>query len=316
MVQEEKINFKLVDQSVKSNAEINTIAFNSSGSIMIQNEEKYIKVQRFNDGIINLITTLTEHSDWIYCLIYSKKLNSFISSSGDNTIRCWKQINLNDSIILKRHQRQTHWVMCLIISSNKDLPFSGSSDKFQQKMNCFICIHKINIIPQLFELIRNLLEINQNDQFEFQYFVINDEIYRKINVYQNKQLNQICLSIHLQQSIQAEGLKLKFLKRISLYEYLGVKNQIKSFVFELKEGIFSQKQQKTIYLGRNNKVNDEYQFPIIQNQSSKFILIRHNTFIYIIIENKNQMHQIVNQQNCDSYEINGMVTDDRKYLVY
>lgn len=59
---------------------------------MISGCGKYIKLWDFLNGNIKEVLKLKGHDDKIRCLSFTHSINSFISGSGDCSIRCWKQI--------------------------------------------------------------------------------------------------------------------------------------------------------------------------------------------------------------------------------
>jgi WD40 repeat protein len=77
--------------SFNSKGFCSALAFNQVGSIMVSGCKCNIKVWSFHKGKLSKLKTLTEHCDYVYCLVFSKKLNWFASGSRDFTIRGWKE---------------------------------------------------------------------------------------------------------------------------------------------------------------------------------------------------------------------------------
>ncbi|CAD8119064.1 unnamed protein product [Paramecium primaurelia] len=138
----------------------------------------------------------------------------------------------------------------------------------------------------------------------------------QIIIWERKEQDKFEFKHFVTQSIQEEGLKIKFIKDNQFIWITGGKQIDKLYVFELKEGVFYENQEKTIQLIINNEKVDEYRFPIIYNKERNLIVVRHKTYIYIIIEIKNGKFKIVDQLNCDTIDIYGTITNNGQYLVY
>ncbi|CAK87747.1 unnamed protein product (macronuclear) [Paramecium tetraurelia] len=314
IIKKHEIRLKLIDQSVKQLELCKVIVFDSSGSIMISTQMYDIKVWSFLNGTIKLVKTLQGHTSWIQCLVYSKKQNSFISCSSDETIRCWQQMNQTEWISSQPYQEHTNFVRCIILNQNEDLLFSGSGDKsikvwrvdFNQNQLTFLySLDKHNDFVTSLSLNQSenqlvscacgqneiiIWERTENDQFKFKYFV--------------------------KQSIQEYGLKVKFIKDNQFIWITGGKQIDKIYVFELEQGVFQENQDKTIQLTKNEQIFDEYCFPIIYNKERNLIIVRHKTYIYIIREINDGNYKIQDQLNCNTYDIYGAITNNGQYLVY
>ncbi|CAD8179317.1 unnamed protein product [Paramecium pentaurelia] len=123
------IILKQTDFSVKQKNCCVSIAFNSSDSIMVSTNESIIEVWNFNNGRLELLQSLNQHTGWVNALMFSKKQNSFISCSSDKTIRIWKDQGGNDWIGSFPYEQHTHKVLCMTVNQNEDQVFSGSQDK-------------------------------------------------------------------------------------------------------------------------------------------------------------------------------------------
>ncbi|CAD8129313.1 unnamed protein product [Paramecium sonneborni] len=298
---ESEIKLKLIDQSVKQSVQCNAIVFDSSGQIMVSTEKKSIKVWKFLNGKIEQIKTLQGHTEWIQCLVYSKKQNSFISGASDNTIRCWKQLDSSDWINSEPYQQHTKVVICIILNSNEDLLFSGSFDK---SIKVWKVDFKQNILTYMYSLDKHnhyvtALSLNQSETQLVSCATDNNQII----IWERRE----------QDKLWAQG---EVYQKQLIYLVTGGKEIDKLYIFELKEGVFQENLDKTIQLIANNQIFDERCFPIIYNKERNLIVVRHKTNIYIITEINDDKFKIVDQLNCDTEDVYGTITNNGQYLVY
>ncbi|CAD8196228.1 unnamed protein product [Paramecium pentaurelia] len=265
-----EIKLKLIDQSIKQIIKCNAIVFDSSGSIMVSTEKNDIKVWSFLNGTIKLIKVLQGHSNWIQCLVYSKKQNSFISGSGDMSIRCWQQLdqtNWNSSLPYIYHR---DFVRCILLNSNEDLLFSGGDDKQiivwkadlnENKLKCLYSLDKHNNSVVA-------LSLNQSEK----YLVSCARDKNQIIIWERKNENKFEFKYFVNQSIQSCGFKVKFIKENQFIWITGNKDIDQLYVFELKDGVFQENQEKAIKLIQNQMTVDEYHFPITYNKEKNLIV--------------------------------------------
>ncbi|CAD8116410.1 unnamed protein product [Paramecium primaurelia] len=307
-----EIKLKLIDQSVKQSERCDGIAFDSSGSIMLSTQQNDIKVWSFQNGTIKLIKTLQGHTKWIQCLIYSKKQNSFIS--GDVTIRCWKQQDSTKWISSQPYEEHKLFVKCLLLNSNEDLLFSGSDD---ESIKVWKVDFNKNILKYIYSLNKHegyVLALSLN--YSETQLVSCAKGKNQIIIWERKEQDKYEFKYFVKQSIQEQGKKVRFIKENQFIWVTSCKEIDKFYVFELKEGVFQEIQEKTIDLVTNNQILDECRFPIMYNKDKNLIIIRHKTYFYIIREMNNGNFKIVDQFNCDSYSIYGNMTNNGQYLVY
>ncbi|CAD8129549.1 unnamed protein product [Paramecium sonneborni] len=311
---ESEIKLKLIDQPVKQSVKCNAIVFDSSGQIMVSTEYKCIKVWKFLNGKIEQIKTLQGHTDWIQCLVYSKKQNSFMSGASDKTIRCWKQLDSSDWITSEPYQQHTKTVHCIILNSNEDLLFSGSDDK---SIKVWKVDFNQNILTYMYSLDKhnNVITSLSLNQSETQ-LVSCARDKNQIIIWVRRELDKFEFKYFVKQSIQDQGKKVNFIKNNQFIWVTGGNEIDKLYIFELKEGVFQENKDKTIQLIANNQILDEYHFPVVYNKERNLIVVRHKTNIYIITEINDGKFKIVDQLNCDTYSVYGTITNNGQYLVY
>ncbi|CAD8119217.1 unnamed protein product [Paramecium primaurelia] len=281
---------------------------------MVSTEKNDIKVWNFLNGTIKLIKTLQGHTNWVLCLVYSNKQNFFISGAQDNTIRFWKLLDQTNWSSSQPYQQHTNTIGCIILNSNEDLLFSGSKDK---SIKVWKVDFNKNILTYMYSLDKHdnkvmALSLNQSET----QLISCAQNKNQIIIWERRQQDKFEFKHFVTQSIQEEGLKIKFIKDNQFIWITGGKQIDKLYIFELKEGVFQENQEKTIQLIKNNQKPDQYRFPIIYNKERNLIVVRHKTYIYIIIEINNGKFKIVDQLNCDTIQIYGTITKNGQYLVY
>ncbi|CAD8081465.1 unnamed protein product [Paramecium primaurelia] len=232
----------------------------------------------------------------------------------DTTIRCWKQQDSSDWISSQPYKQHTDFVICLLLNSNEDLLFSGSDDKL-------IKVWKVdfdqNILTYIYSLYQHYKEVfalslNQSETLLVSCAGGDNEII----IWERREQDKYEFKNFVKQSIECYGFKVKFIKDNQFIWISGGKVINKFYVFELKEGIFQENQEKTIQLFRNNYIFDDYCFPIMYNQEKNLIIVRHKTHIYIFKEMKDGKFKILDYLNCNTYFIYGTITNNGQYLIY
>ncbi|CAD8130572.1 unnamed protein product [Paramecium sonneborni] len=311
---ESEIKLKLIDQSVKQNDRCNAIVFDSCGQIMVSTENNDIKIWKFLNGKIEQIKILQGHTNSIQCLVYSKKQNSFISGANDNSIRCWKQLDSSDWITSEPYKEHTHCVNCIILNSNEDLLFSGSDDK---SIKVWKVDFNQNILTYMYSLDKHnniIIALSLNESETQLVSCAKDK--NQIIIWERREQDKFEFKYFVKQSILDQGKKVKFIKNNQFIWVTGGKEIDKLCIFELKEGVFQENQDKTIQLIANNQIFDEYRFSIVYNKERNLMVVRHKTYIYIITEINDGKFKIVDQLNCDTYDVYGTITNNGQYLVY
>ncbi|CAD8212636.1 unnamed protein product [Paramecium pentaurelia] len=312
--QKSEIQLQLIDQSVKQRQRCQAIVFDPSGSIMVSTQQSDIIVWSFLNGTITSIQTLQGHTDWIQCLVQSRKQNSFVSGAMDSKIRCWKQYDSTNWISSQPYQQHKDCVRCIILNSNEDLLFSGSNDK---SIKLWKVDFNQNILTYMYSLDKHdnsviALSLNQSET----QLVSCAKDKNQIIIWERREQNKYKFKYFVKQSIQDQGKKVLFIKDYQFIWITGGEQIDKFYVFELKQGIFQENQEKTIQFITNNQIVDEYHFPMIYNKERNFIIVRHKTYIYIIREMKDGKFKIVDQLNCETYDIYGTITNNGQYLVF
>ncbi|CAD8188625.1 unnamed protein product [Paramecium pentaurelia] len=311
LLSEDNIILKQTDFSVKQNEHCISIAFNSSDSIMVSTNESIINVWKFYNGKLELLQRLKQHTDWVNALVFSKKQNSFISCSSDNTIRIWKVQGANDWISSFLYEKHTDRVYCMTVNQNEDQLFSGSLDKtiivwkLDFKQNQLIYQYSLEKHDQKIQSLslnqseRQLVscagqiiiwERGLNNKMEFKYFVnLPDNIY---------------------------GQNIQFIKENQFVLYPGSKQVDEIFIFEQEEGEYQENQEKKIQINQNKNIQNMYLFPIVYNKQSNLMIVRHKACIYFIRELNNGKFKIVEQLNLNTNSIYGAVTNNSQHLVF
>ncbi|CAK84530.1 unnamed protein product, partial (macronuclear) [Paramecium tetraurelia] len=135
---EQTIKHKLIDNLIKQ-TDCYSISFNQTSSIMVSTCQTDVKIWKFAEGKIKEEQTLKGHNSFIYCLIYSKNCDAFLSGSQDCTIRLWRLVQQNEWKSSQPYLQHSNTITCLALNQSEDEIVSGSSDNT-------IAVWKINFI--------------------------------------------------------------------------------------------------------------------------------------------------------------------------
>ncbi|CAD8204818.1 unnamed protein product [Paramecium pentaurelia] len=179
--------------------------------------------------------------------------------------------------------------MCILLNSNEDLLFSGTME--DKHDNYVIALSLNQSETQLVSCASSdkliiILEKREYDEFEFKYFV--------------------------KQTISDFGFKIKFIKDNQFIGQLVVKKQLISLYLNQKKDNF--KKIKRIQL--NNQILNYYSFPLVYNKERNLIVVIYKTYFDIIREMNQGKFKIVDQLNCETFRIFGIIANNGQYLVY
>ncbi|CAD8127270.1 unnamed protein product [Paramecium sonneborni] len=141
----QRINqFELMNQNIINQVEsCKAISFNKDCSIMIAGCKEKIKIFLHQEGMLNSIQMLSEHTKEVFTLNFMRNNNNFVSGSVDQSIIIWQvnEINYQWNCQQKLNGHQ-NWILCLLINNNDDLIISGGCDrtiKFWGNQNQWLC---------------------------------------------------------------------------------------------------------------------------------------------------------------------------------
>ncbi|CAD8105107.1 unnamed protein product [Paramecium sonneborni] len=309
---EDQIQIQLKDDFIKQNNKCYAIAFNKSGSQMVSMNNFDIRIWTMNEGKLNLESTLYGHSSYIYCLIYSKLQESFISSSNDKTIICWKKINQNDW--KKSHQYRQHkgWIGSMVLNKNETQLFSGGGDFQIIVWQVDLNQNELQYLYSLEKHTNSIRAISLNDS-ENVFISCGDD--QQIIIWEIGQHNKFQFKQVFTQFINSTGCHLKFLND-NQFIWVPYSKELNFIcMFQQKLGIFTEDTENRIQLNSNNNKNVGCSlFPIVYLKDKNALFIRSKNIIYILRELDGKF-LVVNQLNCITNWNFGTVTDDGKYLV-
>ncbi|CAD8101950.1 unnamed protein product [Paramecium sonneborni] len=305
---QQQVEFKFIEHLGSQVRQCWAIVFNKTGSIMVSTDNRDIKIWNFTQGRLKLQNTFQVHKNDVKCLVYSKKFNSFISGSLDQTIICWKQINQNDwkwSFPIYSH---TSDVYCLLLNQQENELISGEHDSSIKIWNVDFINNKLTYLYSLNKQssLSYQLSLNQSETMMVQCN------FEEFTIWEKGQTLKWCFKY---KKPAPNGLKVLFLND---YQFLWVtrdKNIDQILVFEQVDGVFIQNYKRKIQLLQNDQCEDDPFFPIVYNLYKNMILVRHKYQIYIIRKQKDGIFSIISSLNCGSDQIYGTMTDNAKYLV-
>ncbi|CAD8121893.1 unnamed protein product [Paramecium sonneborni] len=306
---QQQITLKLVDQQIKQKGACFSIVFNNTGQVMISNEKEVINVWNLIDGKLQLSNTYKIHSDDVTCLVYSKYTNNFISSSQDNSIICWKQINGNNWQSSESYNEHKDSVLCLILNNKEDQLISGDFLSSIKVWNVDFVNNKITFQYSL-------------DQHNVSVFSLS------LNHSETLLATCGCEELIIWDKGQDGKWQYKYTQTFSSGSYLKFINDEQILwktrgrsvdeiqILEQINGVFSENEGNIIKLIQNSQCLDCIYFPIVHNKDNNLILLRHKHHLYLINGIDNSKFQIAASLNLCNNEIYGNMTNDGQYLVF
>ncbi|CAD8104386.1 unnamed protein product [Paramecium primaurelia] len=147
-------NYELITKGnpIKQDQWSYALAFNIDCSILIAGCSYSIRVFEVNNGILEEIQVLNEHTGYVNTLNFFKKSPiQFISSDADSTIILWKQMNNKEWKCQQKLLGHTSSIWALIINKEEDLIISSGLDKSikfwtqqNQEWICYQTIQELN----------------------------------------------------------------------------------------------------------------------------------------------------------------------------
>ncbi|CAK93934.1 unnamed protein product (macronuclear) [Paramecium tetraurelia] len=304
------VNFRLIEDVQKQMQDCYAIVFNNTGSIMVSTDGQDILIWNFAQGQLKQSNRYRVHqlSHHVQCLVYSKRMNSFISGSWDKSIICWKQINSNEWQWSQQYFQHTNWVFCLILNKEEDQLISGGRDNQ-------IIIWNVDLMKNELTFLQSLdntaavysLSLNESETILVSCAKHNYLIWEKID--QRWQCK-------CKQSVP-QGNQIYFMNNQQFLWVTSGKEVDQILIFELQNGTFEQNQDKTIQLNNNDQCENVFvNFPIIYNKDKKILLIRHKHSIYFIRRVNDAEFKILGSLDCGIEVIQGSMTNDAQYLVF
>ncbi|CAD8122132.1 unnamed protein product [Paramecium sonneborni] len=298
---------KYIDYQVfftKKQAEwCNAIAFNKEGNIMIAGCIFSIKIFDFLKGRIVQTYQAQQHTGDINCLLFSKKINQFISGSDDNTIIIWTQVDQNKwkSQVLEGHKG---WVLCLTQTIDEQLIISGSRDhtirvwmKVQDGFKCqqVLEFHSDSVYG---------LSLNKSESFMVSCSqdkcIIVWEIKEEFKMEKKQIIEQDTYGYRILFINDNQFLWQPYNQNIHIYQY---DSEISSFQV-CKHNI-----QQVL-------AEDDYQYFPSQLLTTKGVFANiHNKYLYIIKQLNDEQFEMLQRIDFNDYRQFGAFTEDGEYLV-
>ncbi|CAD8146612.1 unnamed protein product [Paramecium octaurelia] len=305
-------HLKSFDNSIHQQEECYALSFNGSGSLMISGSNCDIKVWNFQQETLSEITTLSGHNSAITCLIFSKKSNSFLSASYDQSICCWSQINDQEWKCSQFYQQHTNCIECLILNQAENQLISGGRD-------CQIKIWKVDFLKNELCYLYSLNEhendicslcLNESENTLVSLDTIQILIW-KMDDQQNWQFDNV-----VTQAIQSPRSRLCFINNHQLI--LVTRNEVEDLIciLDIQNGKNQQFQIiEELKLIKNDELGDTSLFPICYNKEKQIIIFKYKLHVYFIKISNEGTLKLLSQIDYQTSYIFGTLTNDGKYLV-
>ncbi|CAD8192920.1 unnamed protein product [Paramecium pentaurelia] len=301
-----------IDNTIEQKEICNAIVFDSTGKIMVSTCENKILIWNFNNGKIQKVQTLSEHQKDVICLIYSKIKNYFISGSNDGSIILWKQLNNNQWQSSKPQCEHKKQINCIILTQNENQLISGSLDSL---INVWRIDFINNQLTFLYSLQKHTNSVTSQSLNESERVLVSCGDDKLIIIWQKDANNKWTFQQVVKQSIQDVGTHVKFIKEDQFILLPYKFNCL--YVFQQKDGQFQEIIEKKVQFKKINYgyLNQSF-FPIIFIKDKNLICLRHKDYIILLKEQNDGQLQIVQELDCQHWNIFGTVTNNGQYLIY
>ncbi|CAK83593.1 unnamed protein product (macronuclear) [Paramecium tetraurelia] len=311
---EQPISLNLIDNTNQQRDFCYALSFNNDNTILITNSENLILIWKFEFGKMELIQSVSGHTEDVNCLIFSKKTNNFISGSNDNCIRCWKQVSSKEWVSSQEFERNSY-IYTLKLNNKENQLISGS---FHGQINVWNLDfdsgeNELKLIQSLDKHTSTVYDLSLN-QSETQFISCSKD--NTIIVWGLGLNNYWEFKYIVKQSIDDFGCKVHFINDDQfIWVSGGQESQDCIYTFGLNKGVFEEIPEAKVQLIKDITNFDIFQFPIIYQEQQNIMIIRHKTHIYVIQRQLNGKFKICYQLNYQTNVIFGTLTNDSKYLV-
>ncbi|CAK84786.1 unnamed protein product (macronuclear) [Paramecium tetraurelia] len=316
----ETINYKLISSTQQK--EICTgIAINRDGSLIAASCNNDIKIWKFKDGIlIDQKILLKGHESVVFCIIFSKKIDWFLSGGMDNSIRCWIDRNKKSWFSShswegsKAYTQHSNSILCLLLNEKEDELLSSSSD---HSIKIWSVKSGDNLIEYKYSLNKHKNQVFQISLNSTDTEMVSCSEDRSIIIWSKNENNKWEFKYIINQDVDEYGLRINFCSDDTIIWCQNSKPIAQVFKFE--NGIFQHKPELSIKLKPfvDSEFGSDYCFfPSKYNSSTQTLILNQNKYIYRIKKSKNDSFYIdgdVIVNNAASCY--GTIQDDQKYIV-
>ncbi|CAD8156409.1 unnamed protein product [Paramecium pentaurelia] len=302
-----------IDDTIEQKEDCKAIVFDSTGKIMVSTCGNKIIIWNLNNGKIVKVQTLLGHQYKVYCLVYSKIQNYFISGSNDGSIILWKQLNNNQWQSSKPQCEHKKDIYCIILTQNEDQLISGSVD-------CMINVWRIDFINNqltfLYSLQKHTSIVNSLSLNESERLLVSCGDDKLIIIWQKDAKNKWAFQYVVKQSIEDIGNYVKFIKED---QFILVPDKASCLcVFQQKDGQFQEIIEKKVQFKKENRPPSLYLtfFPIIYIKDKNLISLKYKDYIILLKEQNDGQFSIIQELKCQIWNIQGTVTNNGQYLIY
>ncbi|CAD8105531.1 unnamed protein product [Paramecium primaurelia] len=298
--------YELINQnSIKQEKGCYAIAINKDNSIVLTGYDNLIKVFENQQGNLNEIQLLSEHTTIVYTLNFMQKSNHFVSGSHDKLIIIWQMNENNLWTCQQKLYGHSHSIVCLLINNNENLIISSSFDnsiKFWNKQEEWQC-------QQTFKnYTSSLWSLSLNEQEDKLIACSTDS---EILIIEFQQMENIWV---LRQRIQVDyyGYRLSFINENLFTFQPKCKEQM--YIYELNSTNKQFVKTKEINIKCDSNCCDNL-FPQKYIKSKSILLNKNGNNINLLRKLNNG--EFINVQNIQfgHYNIYGQLSDDGEYLI-
>ncbi|CAD8142273.1 unnamed protein product [Paramecium pentaurelia] len=288
------------------------LAFNKQGSIMAGASKKDIKIWNFEKGQLrDSGVTLKGHNLDVTCIIFSKKMNWFITGSIDCKIIGWKK--MINSIYWEPSQPcdTQSIVWCLLLNQSENLIFSGHSNGSIKVWTLNTDKNQLMFHYQLNKHSKHIGQMSMNED-ETQLVSCSDD--KTIIVWEKKANERRFKFKQVLENLKNDnGFRVCFLNKDTIA--WCQENQGSIHIYKQEVEKFVDKKELQINLKNLDLKDGQSLFPSIYNKAKQIFIIKHNKYVNILSYQNQSFNVQIEPIDCRSCKNYGNITEDGNYLI-
>ncbi|CAD8145661.1 unnamed protein product [Paramecium pentaurelia] len=280
--------------------------------LLLINKDQQWQVWKLENGLpIETDQILYGHQNQVYCIVFSKKLNWFISGcSGDDKLIFWKQIINSNKWESFSSLETVCTVWCLILRDNERQLLSSHDDG---SIRVWSVRYLENLI--IFEY-----SLQMHNSFVYQ-ISLNESQTQLVSCSEDKQiiiwkLNKKLIwkfGYVIIKDIDDYGQRITFINDDTI---IWCQNQGYIHIFQLHDSNFVENVNLQIIPNRIPSSDQYNLFPLIFNQSNQILILKHFQYIYLLQQQVNKQLKIISKPlYFESACMFGNLSDDGSQLV-
>ncbi|CAD8128761.1 unnamed protein product [Paramecium sonneborni] len=277
---------------------------------MISTINKDIKVWNFiNHQLYDTSIILKGHQQNVYCLVYSKISQWFISGGFDQNIIIWKQINEQqwESTCICNSGSE---VFNFYLNKNEDQLFSSHLDG---SIKIWLVSKDLNSLSLNQTLHKHKKQVGQISINEEESQMVSCSSDKKIIIWEQDNNKKWQFKYFVNKTVDDSGERIIYLDKDTITWKQIQKGII--HIFHQENNIFVEKKDQQINLKAIEFADYMCLCPFIFNRKKQILIIKHHNYMNIFKYENSQLTQIEEPIQFENFSFFGNLTQDGKFLV-